>query len=283
MKTLKPIRTLFILTAGAVLSAVGVYFFRLPNHFSTGGAASIGILLGKIAPFLSSSTYTALLNLFFVFIGFLFLGKNFGLRSVYCSVLFSVSLEAMEVFFPLSAPITDQKMLELLFASIIPAFSSALLFSQDASSGGTEVIALIMKKFTAVDTGRALLCVDILFTSSTFFLFDMETGLYSCLGLIIKTTLIDSILDELKRKKALFIITQYPEPVLEYIIQNIHRGATYWEASGAYSKCGRRIILTVVNQSQAVRLQNYLSRIDPSAFILSENTSEIFGNGFMPS
>ena len=280
-KARKAVSTAFLLTFGTVLNAVGVHFFRLPNHFSTGGAASIGILLGELTPNITAGTYTAALNLLFVIIGFVVLGKEFGKRAIYCSVLFSVVLELLELFIPVTAPLTDQKMLELLFASILPAVSSALLFNLDSSTGGTEVIALIMKKFTDLDTGKALLCVDILFTASTFFMFDFETGLYSSLGLFLKTVLIDSVMNELRRKKAMFIVTEFPDMVLDYIIDDVHRGATVWEACGAYSNQERWVILTVLNRSQALRLRNFLRDTDPNAFILSENSSEIYGKGFL--
>lgn len=281
MKIRKHIATFSILTFATFLSAVGVYFFRLPNHFSTGGAASIGILLGALTPGITSGTYTAVINLIFVVIGFLILGKDFGWRSIYCSVLFSVILELLDIFVPLYGPLTDQRLLELLFASILPAVSSALLFYQGSSTGGTEVVALVMKKFTSLDTGKAMLCVDMLFTASTFFLFDLETGLYSSLGLFIKSALIDSFMEELQRKKALFIITDQRDALLSYIMEHVHRGATVWEATGAYSNAKRWVIFTAVTGPQAKRLRAFARQIDPNAFILSENSSEIYGKGFL--
>ena len=281
MKKRKSISTFLFLSFATALSAVGVYFFRLPNHFSMGGASGIAILLGELTPGISSSTYSSIISLAFVIVGFSFLGKNFGWRTIYCSVLFSLILQLFEQFVPLTGPLTEQRMLELLFASILSASSSALLLNVRASTGGTEVAALIMKKFTAIDTGKALLCIDIIFTLATFFLFDLETGLYSSLGLFIKATVLDSVLDELKRKKAMFIVTEKPEAALSFILENIQRSATLWEAAGAYSNEPRWVILAVMNRSQSARLLGYLREIDPSVFILSENSSEIYGKGFI--
>lgn len=270
-----------LLSFASALSAVGVYFFRLPNHFSMGGASGIAILLGELTPGISSSTYSSIISLAFVVVGFSFLGKDFGWRTIYCSVLFSLILQLLERFVPLTGPLTEQRMLELLFASILSASSSALLLNVRASTGGTEVAALIMKKFTAIDTGKALLCVDIIFTLATFFLFDLETGLYSSLGLFIKATVLDSVLDELKRKKAMFIVTEKPEAALSFILENIQRSATLWEAAGAYSNTPRWVILAVMSRAQSARLLAYLRDIDPTVFILSENSSEIYGRGFI--
>ncbi len=280
-QTRTSLSTIFTLTLATLLSAAGVYFFRLPNHFSTGGASGIAIILGEVIPGISSSTFTSILNLMFVVLGFAVLGRSFGWRAAYCSILFSVFLQLFEWLIPLTIPLTDQRLLELIFAAILPATGSALLFNKDSSTGGTEVLALILKKFTALDTGRALLCVDIFFTLSTFLLFDFETGLYSSLGLFIKSTFIDSILSEINRKKAVFVITDYPDPILDYIIENMNRSATFWEATGAYSKYQRWIILTVVSRSQAVRLRSFVRSVDSHAFIISENSSEIYGKGFL--
>ena len=280
MKHQNKILWIFSLTAATALSAIGVHFFRLPNHFLTGGAASIGILLSQLIPGISAGTCTAVLNLFFVLTGFLVLGKSFGRQCIYCSLLFSVLLQLFELWYPISAPLTDEKMLELLFACLLPAISSAWLIYLGSSTGGTETIALILRKFTVLDVGKALLCVDILFTASTFFLFDLQTALYSCLGLFIKTALIDTFLEEIQRKKALFIVTEEADPVLDHITGQLHRSATFWEVQGAYTKDKRWVILTVVNPSQSKQLRIFLRQTDPNAFILSENSSEIYGKGF---
>ena len=283
MKKWKSIWSVALLTFATLLSAVGVHFFRLPNHFSVGGTSGVAILLGELIPGLSAGTITSILSVLFVLIGFVFLGKDLGRRMVYCSVLFALFMQLFELYVPLAAPITDQKMLELLFAAVVPAVGSALLINQHATTGGTEVVALILKKHTALDAGKALLCVDALFTGATFFLFGLEIGLYSTLGLFLKGTLLDTVLEELQRKKAMFIVTEQPEPVLRYIMDHIHRGATVWEANGAYSNSPRRVILTVMGRGQAARLLKQLREIDPNVFILSENSSEIYGKGFTVS
>lgn len=276
----RSVSTVLLLTFATALSAVGVYFFRLPNHFSIGGASGIGILLGELLPWGTAGTFTASISFCLVFVGFLFLGKSFGWKTVYCSVLFSTLLQGLEWLVPHHGPLTDQRMLELLFAAILPAVASALLLNVGGSTGGTEVVALILKKYTALDTGKALLCVDILFTGATFFLFDFETGLYSSLGLFIKAVLLDSVLEELQRKKALFIVTEKPDEVLEYITKHIHRGATLWGAEGGYSHGDRWVVLTVMSRGQSAKLLGVLREIDSSVFIVSENSSEIYGKGF---
>lgn len=280
MKKRNGFLSILLMTLATVMSAAGVYFFRLPNHFSTGGASGVGILLGALVSGVSAGTFTAVFSLILVVLGFLFLGKSFGWRTIYCSVLFSLILQGLEWGMPLTGPLTDQRMLELVFASILPATASALLLNWGGSTGGTEVIALILKKYTALDTGKALLCVDIFFTGATFFIFDFETGLYSSLGLFIKVVLLDSVLEELKRKKAMFIVTEKPEEVLAYITKDIHRGATVWEGEGAYLHTPRWVILTVMSRAQSARLLGALREIDSNVFIVSENSSEVFGKGF---
>lgn len=280
MNRLKSVFSVLVLTFATMLSAAGVYFFRLPNHFSMGGASGIGILLGELVPWGSSGSFTAIISFLLVLFGFLFLGKSFGWRTIYCSILFSVLLQLFEWVVPLAGPLTDQRMLELFFASILPAVASALLLKLGGSTGGTEVIALILRKYTALDTGKALLSVDICFTVATFFLFDFETGLYSSLGLFLKVVVLDSVLEELDRKKAMFIVTAKPDEVLNYIIKHIHRGATLWPAEGGYLHGNRWVILSVMSRAQSVKLLGALREIDSGVFIVSKNSTEVYGKGF---
>ena len=173
-KVWKKISTFITLTFATSLCAFGVYFFRLPNHFSTGGAAGIGVLLGELIPGASAGSCTAVLNILFVLVGFAFLGRSFGWKTIYCSILFSAVLQVLEWIIPLSNALTDQKMLELFFATFIPAIGSVLLFKQGASSGGTEVAALVMKKYTDLDTGKACFVLILYLPYQPFFYLDWK-------------------------------------------------------------------------------------------------------------
>lgn len=281
MQARKPVQTVLWMTLGTFLVAFGVYFFKFPNHFSTGGVSGLGVVLGYLLPQVTPGTIVSLVNVFFLVLGFLIFHREFGLKTVYCSLLFSGALQVLERLCPLSQPLTDEKLLELFFAVLLPALGSAILFNTDASTGGTDVAAMILKRFTSLDIGKALLCSDILIAASTFFVFDVETGLFSILGLVLKSVLVDSTIESLNRKKSFSIITSQPQLACDYITHELHRGATVWEAQGAYTGQTHWVVLTVLSRGQALVLRRHLKATDPSAFMLITNSSEIFGKGFL--
>lgn len=270
-----------LLTLGTALVAMGTYFFKFPNHFSTGGVTGIAVILSSIVPSISSSLFASVINVLFLFLGFLFLNRGFGVRTVYCSLLFSGMLTGLEWLVPMSAPLTDEKLLELFFGVILPALGSAILFNTQGSTGGTDILAMILKKFTSLDIGMALLYVDVLIAGSTLILIDIETGLFSLLGLVLKSVLVDSVIESLNRKKSFVVVTSCPQEVCDFITHTLHRSATFWKGEGAYSHQDKWVILTALSRAQAVALRRHLKSVDPHAFMLITNSSEIFGKGFL--
>ena len=270
-----------LMSLGTGLVSVGVYFFKFPNNFSMGGVSGMAVLLGKLIPQLSPSTFNSIINLLFLLLGFLLLDKGFGFRTVYCSILYAGLVQVFEILWPLSAPLTDQLMLELLFAVILPAIGSAILFNIDASSGGTDIAAMILKKYTGLDVGTALLVSDVAFAAAALFVIDATAGLCSLLGLALKSVLVDGAIESLNRRKAFFIITSDPEHVCDYVTHTLVRGATVWTAQGAYTHDVHHVVLTVLSRRQAVTLRRYLKQVDPHAFMIVANSSEIFGKGFL--
>ena len=270
-----------LLTLGTALVAMGTYFFKFPNHFSTGGVTGIAVILSSIFPSISSSLFASVINVAFLLLGFGVLNRGFGVRTVYCSLLFSGMLAGLEWLVPLSGPLTDEKLLELFFGVILPALGSAILFNTQGSTGGTDILAMILKKFTSLDIGMALLYVDVLIAGSTLILIDIETGLFSLLGLVLKSVLVDSVIESLNRNKSFILVTSCPEEVCDFITHTLHRSATFWKAEGAYSHQDKWVVLTALSRAQAVALRRHLKSIDPHAFMLITNSSEIFGKGFL--
>lgn len=272
-----------LMTLGASLVSVGVYFFKFPNHFSMGGVSGLSILLGQLIPshLVTPATINTAITILFLVLGFLVLDRSFGLKTVYCSLLYSGVIQVLERVCPLSHPLTDEKMLELFFAVLLPALGSAILFNMSASTGGTDIMAMILKKYTGMDVGRALLVSDVLIAAGALLVFDVETGLFSLLGLALKSVLVDSVIESLNRKKSFTVVTHDPEPVCHYINNTLHRGATVWKGQGAYTGQDQYVILTALSRHQAVALRNHLRQTDPHAFMLITNSSEIFGKGFL--
>ena len=273
-------RAMFLGTLLGGAAAVGIYFFKFPNNFSTGGVSGISILLGKLVPFLSPAVSMWVINLILLLIGFLFFGRGFGLMTAYCSMLYSFLTWLFEVIYPMTAPFTDQPFLELCFAMMLPAVGSAILFNCNASTGGTDIVAMILKKYTSLDIGKALLVSDALIAFSACFVFDIRTGLFSLLGLIIKAFVVDSVIESINLCKYFSIVTSCPDAICDYIIREMNRSSTVIDAIGAYSHENRKVILVACRRSEAVRLRQYIKTVDPKAFMFITNTSEIIGKGF---
>ncbi|MGB4659247.1 MAG: YitT family protein [Mobilitalea sp.] len=270
-----------LITLGVMLVVFGVYFFKFPNNFGIGGVTGVAIIVSKLfAGSISSGTIVLILNLLLLVVGYAFLGKTFGNRTAYGSILMSLALRLLEVLVPMDAPLTTQPILELAFAVILPSVGAALLFNIGGSTGGTDIIAMLLRKYTSINIGHALLLTDFLLTIAVFPVFGITTGLLSILGLFIKTTLIDNVIESLNLNKYFTIITESPKPICDFILINLHRSATVFDAKGAFSDKEKKIILTVMNRNQAVQLRKQIKDTDPDAFMLITNTSEIIGRGF---
>ena len=269
-----------LLTLGTLVLTVGVYFFKYPNNFAMGGVSGLSVVLGKVIPFLSPARIVTILNVLYLIIGFIFLGHKIGIRTVYCSLLFPGALSLLEVVMPLSAPLTDQPFLELCFAILLPGAGSAIVFNRDGSTGGSDILALILKKYLRIEVGRALLLADFLVVIAAFFMFDVRTGLYSLLGLLAKAFLVDSIIESINTSKFFIIVTSKPEPIVAYIESTLHRGATEWEGIGCYTGEKRTLLLVVMNRAQAMHMRSFVHTVDEHAFVLISSSSDIIGKGF---
>ncbi|MDF2945011.1 MAG: hypothetical protein K0S01_3869 [Herbinix sp.] len=278
---MQKIKEYALITLGVMLVVFGVYFFKFPNNFSIGGVTGIAIILSTVFDgSISSGSIVLVINVILLVIGYIFLGKSFGNRTAYGSILLSLSLRLLEVFVPMKGPLTTEPVLELAFAVILPSIGAALLFNIGASTGGTDIIALMLKKYSNINIGRALLITDLLLTLAAFLVFDVTTGLLSVLGLFLKSTLVDTVIENLNLNKYFTIICENPKPICDYILNNIHRSATIYDAKGAFTEKDKKIILTVMSRSQAILLRKYIKDVDPNAFLLITNTSEIIGRGF---
>ena len=278
----RTVRDWILILCGTVLLTVGVYFFKIPNGFATGGVSGVGTLLGRITP-VSPATWISLLNVALLITGFIVLGRETGLRTTVCSLLFSGLTQVLEWVVPMDAPLTDQPFLELAYAMILTAIGSALLFHAHASSGGTDIVALILKKHTHLNVGMALLCVDFLIAASSFFVFGIRTGLFSLAGLFVKAFLVDSVIESLDACKYFVIITTKPDAISDYILTSLHHGVTVEYGQGAYTHEDKTILHTVCRRHEAPGLQQKAKDIDPAAFIIITTSSEIIGRGFRGS
>lgn len=279
-KTKQWLNDFFILNAGTLLTAVGSYFFKFPNNFSTGGVTGISVVLTHYFPGLSNGTIVSVINIALLIVGLLLLGKGFGFKTFYVTVAFSAMLKILEVIWPMTQPLTDQPFMELLLGVFLPAWGSALLFNIGSSTGGTDIIAMIVKEYFKCHIGRALLIVDFFITLLTFVAFGPETGLFSMVGLFIRSFAVDLFLENMNTYKYFTIITDKPQEIYSYITDVLHRGATVYQAEGLYKHTEKTVIMTAQGKKQALHLQDVIRQKDPHAFVLVTNTSEIIGKGF---
>ena len=268
-----------LITVSIWIMVVGVYFFKFPNHFAFGGITGFSTVIEKITPW-TASGFTNVMNILLLAIGFLFLGRNVRLKTVYATLVMSVSLSLLEKLCPLSHTLTTEPLLELMFAIFLPAVGSALLFQVGASSGGTDILAMILKKYTSLNIGSALLVVDITSVAMSFFVYGPSTGLFSILGLLAKSLVIDQVIESINLCKCFTIVCEHPEPICDFIIHNLHRSATVYKAQGAFSHDSKTVILVTMKRRQAISLRNYIHGAEPKAFMMISNSSEIIGKGF---
>ena len=275
----RKLRDFLFMTAGTILVAVGLYYFKMPNHFSTGGVSGIAIILGALIPGLSTGTINFIINMLLLLLGFLVFGRGFGAKTAYASMLMSSIVWGLERIQPMDA-FTDEPLLELFFAVGLPAVGSAILFNIGASTGGTDIIAMIVKKYSSVDIGKALFISDCVIVITACIVFGMQTGLFAIMGLVLKTLVVDMVIESINLSKFFTVITSNPEPIVKYINETLKRGATIEVAEGSYSHQKRYIILTATRRHQAMALRAYARQMDPHAFIMITNSSEIIGKGF---
>lgn len=286
----KPLKfkTFALINLGILLLALGTYFFKTPNGFATGGVSGLSIILAEIFPIISPALYMMIINVALLILGVAILGKECGGLTIYCSLVFSFETWILEQICPLSAPLTSYPLLELIYAVLLTGIGSAILFKCKASSGGTDIVALILKKYSSMNVGTALLCTDFFIAAATFIDwssegsigFDAQTGMFTMLGLFAKVFLVDDVIESMDMCKAFTIITSKPEEISAYIMQDIRHGVTTYPAKGAYTGADKTVIVTVCRRSEAIRLRRRVLSIDPHAFIIITKTSEIMGKGF---
>lgn len=287
---------------GLLLMAISYTFFQVPNNFALGGIGGLSVVLARfITPhvgWLTEEIILAVLDALLILVGLIFLGKGMTVKTIVCSLIYSAETvgfrelrDAIQLKLPFTVTVGNplgHPMLELCIAVLITGAGHALVFNSHASTGGTDIIALIIKKFSSWNISVALMAVDFLIACIPFFTFhdnalihnNFSVGMYSVLGVFAKSFVIDGVIDNITKTKYVTIITVNPDIVKEVILQNIKRGFTKFEAYGGYTDEPRTVVLTVCRREQAVRLKAKLHKVDPTAFVIITDAKEILGKGF---
>lgn len=263
-----------ILTGAVAIIAAAVYFFLLPSHASVSSISGLGIVLSNFVP-LPLSAITMILNVVLLIIGFFTCGKEFGAKTVYTSVMLPLFLGLFEKAFPSIGSLTDSQELDVLCYILVVSIGLSILFNRNASSGGLDIVAKIMNKYLHMDLGRAMSLSGMCVALSAALVYDKKTVVLSILGTYFNGIILDHFIFNHNVKRRVCIITKKEEELRQFIINDLHSGATIYEATGAYNMEKHNEIITIVDRSEYQKLMSYISREDPLAFITIYNVSDM--------
>ena len=269
---------------GSLLIAAGIYYFWAPAQLAGGGISGLAIVIQSVLPMVPISIILFCLDAIMFMIGFVVLGKSFGLKSIISSISIVVATGIYEIITPNIMPLSQDNLVILIFGALSMAFGQAIVFSQGASSGGTDIIAKIITKFTHLNIGVSLMIADMVVVVLAIGAFGIEKGLYAALGVLITSSMIDFFISGLSVERLMTIIPSSVEScdkVKDYILKDLERGATIYTAEGAYSGEDKKVITTVVGRKEFIMVKQYVKKIDPNAFVTVQNLHEVHGEGFI--
>lgn len=279
-----------LLSFGIILMSFSVYFFQTPNHFTLGGIAGLALVLGEFIP-LDYEILMAIINIALLILGLIILGKQCTVRTIFCSLFYTGIIWLFEYFDIIehineaagrvgAATLTDEPLMELVYAILLFGIGGAIVFNCGASSGGTDIIALILKKFTRLNVGMALMIIDMVIVLISCYTFSLEIGLFSVLGLFTKSFLLDGVIESLGKTKYITIITENHDIISDYILKVINHGYTIYDAEGGYTHKPKKVLVTVCKRNEALKLKMKIHQVDPTAFVIITDANEILGKGF---
>ncbi|MBT9778525.1 DUF2179 domain-containing protein [Clostridium sp. MCC353] len=274
MKKWETVKEFIIITFATIIVAAAVFFFLIPSHVSVGSISGLAIVLGNFIP-LKISAITFVLNAFLLILGFLFIGREFGAKTVYTSFLLPVVLAAFEMIFPDNQSITNDAFLDVLCYIFVVSIGLALLFNRNASSGGLDIVAKFLNKFLRMDLGKAMSLSGMCVALSSALVYDKKTVVLSVLGTYLNGIVLDHFIFGFNIKKRVCIISEHEEEIRNFILHSLHSGATIYEAIGAYDGKPRKEIITIVDKHEYATLMTYVLKTDKNAFITVYTVNEI--------
>lgn len=263
-----------ILTAAVAIIAAAVYFFLVPSHASVSSISGLGIVVSNFIP-LPLSAITMILNVVLLVIGFLTCGKEFGAKTVYTSIMLPLFLGMFELLFPDFTSLTDSQELDVLCYILVVSIGLSILFNRNASSGGLDIVAKIMNKYLHMDLGKAMSLSGMCVALSAALVYDKKTVVLSILGTYFNGIILDHFIFDNNIKRRVCIITKKEEQLRRFIIEELHSGATVYEAIGAYNLEKHNEIITIVDKSEYQKLMNFINWEDPKAFITVYTVSDM--------
>ena len=268
------IKEVLILTGAVAIIAAAVYFFLVPSHTSVSSISGLGIVLSNFVP-LSLSAITMILNVVLLIIGFITCGREFGVKTVYTSIVLPLFLGLFEKVFPDFGSMTNSQELDVLCYILVVSVGLSILFNRNASSGGLDIVAKIMNKYLHMELGKAMSLSGMCVALSAAMVYDKKTVVLSILGTYFNGMVLDHFIFDHNIKRRVCVITQKEEELRKFIIEDLHSGATIYEATGAYNMKKRNEIITIVDKTEYQKLMAYINHEDPKAFVTVYNVSDM--------
>ena len=274
MKYRKTIQEFFMITLGTAIVAAAVFFFMLPSHVSVGSGAALAMVLSNFIP-MSVSSITLIMNVGLLIIGFLLVGPEFGVKTVYCSVLMPVILGVFEKLYPNFQSITQDPLLDVICYILVVGVGLAILFPRNASSGGLDIVAKIMNKYLRMDVGQAMSASGLIVALSSALCYDSKTVVLSLLGTYFGGMVVDHFIFGINIKRRVCVISDKLDPIVDYVLHDLHSGATLNEIIGAYDNTPRREMIAIVDKNEYRKLMEYVRQVDPKAFVTVYSVSDM--------
>lgn len=278
MFTKRNIADFLVITGGTGIVAIAVYFFMLPSHVSVGSATALAMVLSNFIPF-PISVITFVMNVVLLALGFLLIGPEFGVKTVYSTLLLPVMLGILEILLPDFQSLTQDPMLDVVCYILVVGIGLATLFSRNAASGGLDIVAKIMNKFTGIELGKAMSLSGILVALSSALVYDKKIVVLSVLGTYFGGLLVDNFIFGINIKRRVCILSQKHDEILHFILHDLHSGATIYNSIGAFNHTERQEIVTIVDKQEYRSLMDFIRKNDPSAFVTVIAVNEI---NYMP-
>ena len=275
---MQKIKEYLLTTIGVALTAIALEYFFFPCDIAAGGVSGIGLVVNKVSG-LDTSIVVLVLNILLLILAFIVLGKSFGAKSIYATVMLSVFMWIIEKILK-PGILTENMFLASVFGSILLGMGAAIVFHQGASTGGTSIIAAIISKFTPIGIGISVLLTDSFVCLLAISVFGVDKGLFGFFSVILIGLIIDKFIDGFNTCKQVFIITSKEKEIVNHIIKNIDRGCTVLNGNGGYTGSDVKIIYTVLNSNQFIALKKHVKEIDPAAFLTVNDSTEVLGEGF---
>lgn len=263
-----------------IFVSAGIYYLWIPLNLAPGGTTGLTVIIKSFFPGLSVSLALGCINIFLLLCGFIFIGKEFGGWTIYSSIVLSGIIKLFEIFYPANKPLVDNTLLCLIFGGICVGLGIGIVFNQNASTGGTDIVAKILNKYYHISLSNAVLIADLTITIVATFIVGLEIGMYSMLGIMINSIIIDKVISGFNTRIKMLIISDKYDDINVFLNKEVGRGTTIYDAEGGFGYSKKKVVTTVLAKAEYVKAKQYIGMIDPNAFIITNSVNEVVGEGF---